>query len=67
MTLIDDKGAASILKWMDAGKKYDPQVFTILTEPAIDIQVKNDSEEATLRMILMRNGLKFTINKFCEN
>jgi hypothetical protein len=67
MTLIDDKGAASIVKWLDSGKKYDPQTFTILTETPIDLHVKNDSEEATLRLILMRNGLKFTINKFCEN
>jgi hypothetical protein len=66
MGLIDDKGAASILKWMDSGKKFEPKTIKIdINGEPFELIVKNDNEEATLQMILMRNGIKFT--KFSDN
>jgi Asp-tRNA(Asn)/Glu-tRNA(Gln) amidotransferase C subunit len=68
MGLIDDKGAASILKWLDNGKKFEPKIVEINTEKLpLELKVRNDNEEATLMMILMRNGIKFNITKFSDN
>ena len=68
MSLIDEKQTASILGWLDAGKKYEPKVVKIKAGlDSLELKVKNDTEQATLELILMRNGIKFDITKFSEN
>lgn len=62
MPLIDEAGARAISKWVQEKKRnvYD---VTILSEPPLVLRVDSEIEEANLRMVLMKNRIKFNIEE----
>lgn len=58
MPLIDEKGAKSISGWFK-DKKDTPHTVSFNN---LDLSVSNDTELATLKLILMKNNIKFTVD-----
>lgn len=67
MPLIDEKGVATAMKWINNGKKFDARKIKINSEIPIEILVKNEDELGILKFLLMRSKINYDITKVSEN
>jgi hypothetical protein len=65
MSIIDEKGAKSISNWF----KDKKDTKHTISFGDFNINVDNDQELGTLKLILMRNDIKFVVDNppFSEN
>ena len=66
MAIIDDKGAKSIAGWFKDTKDRKHVMTINVDNLPLTLKLDNDVELATLKLICMRNSIKFTQIYFCK-
>jgi hypothetical protein len=69
MGLIDEKGAKAISNWNKDTSAKESHNISILIDDNIPLVLKvdNDIEKSNLKLILMKNRIKFNENKIIQN
>lgn len=62
-SLIDEKGVEAISGWYKQDERDTSHTITIMGDKfPLLLNIKNDSELATIKIILMKNGIKFIVD-----
>jgi len=62
-SLIDERGVKALSGWYKQDERDIVHTITIIPDnfPLL-LNIKNDSELATIKVILMKNGIKFIVD-----
>lgn len=65
--LIDDAGAKAIAGWLKKETNENHLVSFTINGTIVTLSTNTENEFGTLKLILMRNGIRFDIDKISKN
>jgi hypothetical protein len=65
--LIDEAGTKAIAGWMKKETNEHHLVSFTINETIVTLSTNTENEFGTLKLILMRNGIRFDIDKISKN